>query len=303
MYYVLNDSEFFGASLRSVYDWVSGVTVVTRYDRDRYGETREPDDLVDLVLSRRWDPDRKVNLIVTSEGSEPRARNRGMAFAAPSPRVVSIPGEPPGLPVPDLFWHIDADEVYDECELGPLFDWVGRHRAQAYLLELRTYFRSWNWRVTERGTFVALTRPGFQFGAVRNWYPTLWSRGWARLARQGRVSEDRALRPLRARQVPASVAVCHHGSYVGNRSRIEQKLASSAHQHQVLDGWLERVWDTWTPEARNFHPTEPDRFPVAVHVDTSRLPPAIREHPWPPGWIERPGGATSPSSAVERAAG
>jgi len=177
--------------------------------------------------------------------------------------------------------------VYDETEIGRLFDWVGEHRAQAYLLELRTYFRSWNWRVIERGTFVALTRPGFNFGGLRNWYPTVWSRGWAKLAREGRVPEQMALRAVRARLVPASVAVCHHGSYVGPRSRIEQKLESSSHRSQMVDGWLERVWDTWTPETRDFHPTHPDRFPVAVHVDTGQLPRVIREHEWPAGWIER----------------
>ncbi len=285
---VLNDSEFFGASLRSVYDHVSGVTVVTRYDRDRYGRARVPDDLVGMVLSRRFDPDRKVNLIVTSEGSEPRARNRTMAFAATSSRVVSIPEEPPGISPPDLFWHIDADEVYDDADIARLLDWVGEHRAQAYLLELRTYFRSWNWRVAERGSFVALTRPGFRFGAIRNWYPTPWARGWAKLAREGHISESLALRPLRARLVPPSVAVCHHGSYVGPRSRIEQKLASSSHRDQMVDGWLDRVWDTWTPESCNFHPTHPDRFPVAEHVETAQLPRAIREQEWPDGWIERP---------------
>jgi len=87
--YVLNDSEFFGASLRSIYDHVSGVTVVTRYDRDRFGNARAPDGLLDMVLSRQYDPDRKVNLIVTSEGSEPRGRNRGMAFASALPRVTA----------------------------------------------------------------------------------------------------------------------------------------------------------------------------------------------------------------------
>jgi hypothetical protein len=288
VYYVLNDREFFGASLRSVYDFVSGVTVVTRYDRDRYGDRRTPDGLVDLVLSRQFDPDRKVNLIVTSEGSEPRARNRAMAFAEASSPVVSIPREPPGVPAPDLFWHIDADEVYDEAEIDRLLDWVGEHRAQAYLMELRTYFRSWNWRVTERGTFVAMTRPGFRFGFIRNWYPTVWSRGWAKLARDGWISEQLALRPLRARLVPPSVAVCHHGSYVGSRSEIAQKLESSAHRHQFGDGWLEKVWDAWTPESRDFHPHEPGRFPAAEHVETTALPKAIREHSWPDGWIERP---------------
>jgi hypothetical protein len=286
VYNVLNPEPFFAASLSSVYEFVSGVTVVTRYDRDNYGAAVAPGGLVDLVLSRRLDPERKVNLIVTSEGKEPRSRNRAMAFAGPSPRVKSLPGAPASIATPDLFWHVDADEVYDPADVVRLLAWVERHRAPAYRLELRTYFRTWNWQVEEKGSFVALTRPRFRFGHIRDRYPSAWVRGWAKLALMGVVSEPQALRRTGQLLVPPSVAVCHHGSYVGPRDRIEAKLARSVHKSERVDGWLERVWDAWTPEMRDLHPTRPDRFPVATHVPTADLPPAIRDHRWPPGWIE-----------------
>ncbi len=286
VYHALNDEEFFAASLSSVYPFVSGVTVVTRYDRDRHGGEVAPAGLVDLLLSRALDPDRKVNLIVTTEGSEPGSRNRAMAFAAASARVVPPPPATATITEPDLFWHVDADEVYDPADVVRLFAWVGEHRARAYRLQLRTYFRTWNWRVEEKGSFVALTRPGFSFGHVRDPYPSVWLRGWAKLARMGVVSEQQARRRVGELLVPASVAVCHHGSYVGPREKIEAKLKRSAHRFETVDGWLEQTWDTWTPQARDFHPTHPSRFPSAVHVPTGQLPPAIRDHRWPQGWIE-----------------
>ena len=300
VYNVLNDEPFFSASLRSVYEFVSGVTVVTRYDRDNYDAEVAPGGLVDLVLSRRMDPERKINLIVTSEGKEPRARNRAMAFAGRSPRVKSHSGAPASIPTPDLFWHVDADEVYDPADVVRLLAWVEEHRAPAYRLELLSYFRTWNWRVEEQGSFVALTRPRFRFGHIRDAYPSVWVRGWAKLALMGVVSEAQAWRVSGQLLVPPSVAVCHHGSYVGSRERIEAKLARSAHKSERVDGWLERVWDAWTPEMRDLHPTRPDRFPVASHVPTAELPPAIRDHRWPEGWIEP---LDSPVPPAVRAAG
>ncbi|MDQ6839881.1 MAG: hypothetical protein M3137_16540 [Actinomycetota bacterium] len=285
---VLNDASFLHAALASVYDFISGATVITRYDRDRNGRAVEPEGLVDLVLSRSIDPDRKVNLIVTNEGQEPMARNRAMDYAGAPTRLRVTPGSPPSIPAPDLYWHVDADEVYDATDVGRLLDFVDQHRAQAYRLELRTYFRTWNWRVEERGSFTALTRPGFRFGWMRDVYPTIWRRGWAKAARTGLVSEASAWRRSGVVLVPPEVAVCHHGSYVGDRERIADKIDRSSHRTQMVDGWLERVWDTWTPQATNFHPTHPPRFPRAVHVATAELPQAIRNSSWPDGFIEAP---------------
>ena len=56
---------------------------------------------------------------------------------------------------------------------------------------------------------------------------------------------------------------------------------------EFLDGWLERVWDRWTPDMRDLHPVVPATFPRAVHVPTASLPLEVRDEPWPEGWIER----------------
>lgn len=287
VFFALNEVPFFRAALASVYDVISGATVITRYDRDRYGAAVEPEGLVEALLSRDVDPERKVELIVTNEGNEAQARNRAMAYAQRQSRVRRLAGEPRSIPAPDLFWHIDADEVYDPDDIPRLLAWVSEHPAQAYRLELRTYFRTWNWRVTELGTFTAMTRPGFRFGDIRDPYPTCWRRGWGKASRLGLVSEDFRLRRERARLVPPEVAVCHHGSYVGDRDRVAQKVRRSSHRTEIADDWLARVWDKWNPDLRDLHPTDPPRFPAAVHVPTRDLPPAIRDGDWPEGWIER----------------
>lgn len=286
VFFALNETSFFTAALSSVYEAISGATVITSYDRDRYGNHVEPEGLVELILSRAIDPERKVNLIVTNEGSEPQARNRAMAYARHLSPTVTLDGEPPGLQPPDLFWHIDSDEVYDPADIAGLLAWIDAHPAKAYRMELLTYFRTWNWRIDEQGSFTALTRPDFCFGDIRNPYPNIWTRAWAKAAQLGWVPDSYAWHRTGAVMVPPEVAVCHHGSYVGSRQRVADKVARSSHISEMSAGWMDRVWDRWTPELRDFHPTVPTRFPAAVHVATAELPPAIRDGVWPDGWIE-----------------
>ncbi len=292
VYYVLNDGEFLSASVRSIYDHVSGITVVTNHDRDRYGNQVDPDGLVDRILAREFDTERKINVVVTVDGSQARVRNRAMDFARRSARTIPIPGEPPGLVAPDLFWHVDADEIYERAGIERLLRFVGRHRAGAYLLEALTYFGTWNYQVPERGHFLALCRPGFRFGYSRTWLPSPWRRMWMKAAHEGLLPYRVAVRPLGAICVPPSVAVCHHGSYVGSRERIVQKLAASSHRDELIGDWVAQTWDRWTPASRNFHPTDPSRFPYAMHIPTAELPAEIRDASWPNGWLEPSRAAT-----------
>jgi len=111
----------------------------------------------------------------------------------------------------------------------------------------------------------------------------------------GAASKATAARLYGELLVPPSVAVCHHGSYVGSRERIAAKLKSTPHRDEHPDDWMERVWEKFTPEMTNFHPAVPERWPCAVHVQTEDLPPAIKNANWPEGWIER---ATATPGAV-----
>jgi hypothetical protein len=86
--------------------------------------------------------------------------------------------------------------------------------------------------------------------------------------------------------VPSDVAVFHHGSYVGPRRRIEAKLSSFGHAHEVRPGWLEEVWDGWTLDQRDFNPAYPRLFPRAERIDARALPAEISEHEWPAEYLD-----------------
>lgn len=280
IYLVLNEHQLFAASLRSVYHHITGATVVTSHDRDRYDRPVEPDGTLAALLSRELDPDRKVNVLVCTEGSEAALRNRAMA-AACLPASAGRGWEPaPGgarIERPDWFWIVDADEIWDDANVAALKSYIASHPGRVYQATADTYWRSWNWRIAQLGSYAVVVRPGVWFGELRHPRLRLWQRACRKLGRPELAG---------LHEVPRDVAVFHHGSYLGDRARIEAKLASSGHRDQHLAGWLDDVWDTWTPQRRDLHPFDPPAFPQATHVATVDLPAEIRREPWPEGWLE-----------------
>jgi hypothetical protein len=288
IYVVLNDFTFFAASLQSVYPHITGATVITSYDRDRFGGLITPDGSVDAVLTRVLDPDRKVNVIVCTEGSEPALRNRAMAYAVPPARATHLPQREQGLAEivpPDYFWIVDADEIYDADNVARLKQFVRTHPSPVYYASFYSYWRSWNWRIEERDASVILVRPGRWFEHVRHLHLSPVER-LARKLRHLGVLPERLAAPFVGRRIPREVSVFHHGDFIGDRDRIATKLGRSGHRGQFIDGWLERVWDQWTPDMRDLHPFDPPMFPVAVHVATESLPNELRATRWPDGWLE-----------------
>ena len=64
--------------------------------------------------------------------------------------------------------------------------------------------------------------------------------------------------------------VLHHLSYAGPNERIQKKIRSWGHRHEVVRGWYERVWLQWDSDKllRNLHPTHPQAYGFAerIHV-------------------------------------
>ena len=96
IYSVLDEAPLFAASVRSIYEHVDGITVITTHDRDWQGRPCDADELVALVLSRELDPEHKIELAVVNETNEARSRNRAMDLAAPRRRSLRVHGSTRG---------------------------------------------------------------------------------------------------------------------------------------------------------------------------------------------------------------
>lgn len=286
IYAVLNDLHLFRASIASIYEYVSGITVITGYDRDWKGNPYPVEGIVDAVLSREVDPERKVGLVIAWDPNEARARNRAMDFADPPQRsrrvLMQHPADREPSP-PDYFWIIDADEIYESVHIDRLLAYVDRGRRRYYQVPGVQYFKYWNYRVEGYEWFTAFVRADQRVGTIRNPFPTHISRVLHRARAPGLAN-----RLLGLEKIPPDVGFFHHGTYVGPRSRIEAKTRYSGHSHLMQTGWLENVWDRWHPEMRDLHPVDPPTMPATVAVPLSRLPAEITSHSWPDGYLEAP---------------
>ncbi len=286
IYVALDEPALFRASIASIYDHVDRITVSTTHDRDWRGVPRDPSAITALVLSREVDPERKVDLIVSSETSEARARNRAMDYAAPRRSSVRVRREHdrdnPYAP-PDYFLIVDADEVYDGDDLERLKAYVAEARRPLYRVPCVRYFKRWNYRITGYEWAITLVRADQRLPYLRKRDVSLPRRGLARVPRVPRRARERLLGYV---DIPPEIGVFHHGSYVGPRGRIEAKLQSFGHASEVPADWLEQVYDPWTTRTTDFNPAYPTMFAGAEEVPVAELPTAIREFAWPDEYLE-----------------
>lgn len=284
IYTVLGELDLLRASIAAIYDFVDGITIITNYDVDWNGNVVAPDNLVSEVLSRRFDPERKIDLLVSRETNEARSRNRAMDFALQRHKVLQQHRgdiRPSGI---DYFWIIDADEIYSARDSVSLIEYVGRRRGRYYEVAVFPYFKSWNYRIDGVHRGLAFVRSDKRFGSLRNPYPTVVSR----LAFKLRIPRTLVRRVFfGVRQIPEQYGGFHHGSYVGPRSRISDKVQGFGHADEVNGSWIETVFDTWTPETKDFHPVTPAAFPRAVEVPLDDLPREIADFDWPDGYLDR----------------
>lgn len=285
IYAVAGDAELFAVSLASIYDQVDGITVITGFDRDWAGAQRSSAPVVDGILRGDLDPDRRVQLVVARETNEARSRNRAMDLTAgrrASRRVRRQSPDDRPIDPPDYFLIIDADEVYEAGAIDRLREYVDRHPRRRYRIGAHRYFKEWRYRVTGIEYLMALVRADVRLPYLRRLVLPRFRRGIARIpGLPGRLRDV----ALGSHDVPPEVAVFHHGSYVGPRARIEDKLSSFGHAHEVADGWIDDVWEAFQPTMRDFNPAYPSVYAACEEVAPEELPDAIRTHPWPAGYL------------------
>ncbi len=223
IYAVLDDVPLFRASVASIYEHVDRITVITTHDRDWLGRHREPSALVTTILGRDLDPERKIDLIVSSETNEGACPEPGNGLCVAEARLA--PGAQPERvrrPVrgpPDYFLIIDADEIYEAADFQRIVGYIAWDRRPVYRVPCVRYFKRWNYRVDGHEWAFAFVRADWRIEHIRGRRASFPRRVAARLP--GVPSG------LRARlrgfvDIPAAVGVFHHGSYIGPRTHRSQ---------------------------------------------------------------------------------
>ena len=67
-----------------------------------------------------------------------------------------------------------------------------------------------------------------------------------------------------------------HPSYVrSDNEKMRLKIEAHRETEPIIGDWYNNVWLGWTPETKNFHPTNPEFWEITVPVNDNELPPVM----------------------------
>ena len=236
----LNEEDFVKPLLETVYPFCNRISFVTQYDRDWYGNPTRPDQTANIILNYP-DPKGKINLVVRRLPDEAAARNMEMlSFNERAYRHVMSHGNPKVAirefhDSPDYFWIIDADEFYDVNTIPAMLTYLEKHKPRGMRVTGYNYLRTWNHRVPRSVidfTHFGFIKPGvlFEQRRVVSWNESRLAKGLRMLR-----LPDFSSRLFGFITCPESVAVFHHGCWLGDNNRIRHKFDKSSHRESA--GW------------------------------------------------------------------
>lgn len=273
----LNEEDFIYETIKALYPFCSGLSIITQYDRDYYGKLVEPDATVRLVLSYP-DPEGKIHLVIRRFNDETASRNHEMNAVIFDASKGILPH---GTPInniksfhkkPDYFLICDADEIYDVESLPSIIDYLKVKKPNGMRVSAYEYYHNWNCRVP------ANIYVHHQFGFVKAGI----------FFCQRRVitwNELRFKKLLRLIKMPASISnffwnfidcpreigMFHHAGYIRrDNKKMSEKLSKHSHLENQQPGFLKNAINQ-----------------TFEYVPTIKLPSNIREGNWPNNFFAR----------------
>lgn len=263
------DTPFMEALISSIYPVCDSIHAVTSYDRTFGMDRQDPDESLSRLLSLD-DPGNKLKVSVIRHfdgipGKDNEARLRNAAIMQDTNS--------------DYFLIVDTDEIFETNHLMRVWSEVQKTKWAAYRIPSFTYFKSWNHRIDPPDGYAPLCflKRGFYFKHLRqvDWSGPARYREYLRTGRKPKtvILEDDSF--------------LHHGSYVGDDDRIQKKISSWGHAHEVVNDWFDNVWKKFDSQSKNISPVTPEKYAGVKHIPTKELPLEISSFSWPDGWIER----------------
>ena len=151
--------------------------------------------------------------------------------------------------------YIDGDEIYREDQLRKLLDLSQKLKTfnAAIRININTYFKTINYRVLSNKEPLLLVL-----------FPLLF---WV---------SYRNARNVNARIVERTDLFFEHPSYVReNDEKMRLKIMAHKESEPILGDWYNEIWLNWSPEMKNFHPTNPSFWPAVEFVENKNLPPEM----------------------------
>ena len=272
----LNEEDFITETIKPIYKYCSGISVVTQYDRDYYGKLLKPDNTINKVLGIP-DPEGKIHLVVRRYNDETASRNHEM-MAILSDASKGI--QPHGVPIaeikrfhkkPDYFLICDADEIFDIDTFPNILNYLALKKPNAMRISGYNYFFNWNRREPKEQyvhKHFGFVKAGilFQQRRVLNWNES----------RINHICKKLGLPSLGSQlfhfiDCPWEIGMMHHAGYVRkNEAKMLEKLSKHSHLENHDSEML-----------KNFF----------IHnygfVNTNDLPRNIQKGNWPHNFFEK----------------
>jgi hypothetical protein len=270
----LNEEIFIRNQLKTLYPFCSGISVVTQYDRDWYGNPVRPDQTVERVLTFA-DPDGKIHLIVRRFPDEGAARNSEMLalMSRPDRGIMPHGSDPDRIAdfhrLPDYFLIVDADEFYDPATLPDVLAYLKKYLPRGMRVHGYNYVKTWNRRVPSEAVqfcHFGFVKPGVLFKMRRT---VSWNESrFAKLLGLLHLP-DFSARLWGFIECPWSIGFFHHGCWLGTKERLMEKAARSSHSDMAAPDFSDRVAS----------------IPF-TYVATEDLPSNLRDGDWPAEFFE-----------------
>jgi hypothetical protein len=234
----LNEEIFIEEFLKALYPFVQGISVITQYDRDYYGNKVVPDRTVEKVL-KFPDIDGKIHLVVRRFNDETAARNHEMNALNhnPAKSIVTHGTDITNIlefhKKPDYYLIADADEIYDSETFPSIMEYLAKKKPNGMRITGYNYYWTWNQRVPkshEHFLQFGFVRPGLRFKIRR-----LITFNETRIRKQLLRFHipDFSAKLYGFIECPESTGVFHHGTYLGDEKRHREKLAKHSHKHEL----------------------------------------------------------------------
>jgi hypothetical protein len=273
----LNEEDFITETIKPLYNYCSGISIITQYDRDYYGKMVTPDATVEKVLSYP-DPEGKIHLVVRRYNDETASRNHEMKAMMYDASKGIIPH---GVPLekiqqfhatPDYFLICDADEIYDINTIGAVVDYLKVKKPRGMRVSAYDYFGNWNRRLP-REKYVhhhfGFVKAGILFEQRRviSWNEFRLNKFVKRFGINAKIGT--ILHGFI--DCPWEVGMLHHAGYIRkNKEKYAEKMSKHSHPEAHADSFLDSRFN-WDFE----------------FVEMDKLPENIQNGNWPENFFEK----------------
>jgi hypothetical protein len=243
----LNEEDFIAETIKPIYQFCTGISVVSQYNRDYYGKILQPDSTLQKVLDFP-DPDGKIHLVIRKYNDETASRNHEMAAILydASRGILSH-----GVPIeqvkafhsqPDYFLICDADEIFDVATFPLILDYLQKKTPNGMRISGYNYFFSWN-RRQSREEYVhkhfGFVKAGifFQQRRVLNWNESRLNNLFNKIGFNAIGSKL-----YNFIDCPWDVGMMHHAGYVRkNKGKLIEKMQKHSHLEAHTPDFLEQI--------------------------------------------------------------